>query len=110
MTIHSDTKHCPRPLSSAVTGGMNKHLLTVAEAATYVSLSASTMNRWRVSGGGPVYIKLGGQVRYDVRDLDVWIEDNKRGSTSEHPTPPETPLAGPQLHHDPHQNSKKPLE
>jgi hypothetical protein len=35
-----------------VSSGM-KRLLTVAEAATYVSLSASTLNRLRVSGGGP---------------------------------------------------------
>jgi hypothetical protein len=41
------------------------------------------MNRLRVSGGGPRYAKLAGKVLYDVRDLDQWIEDNKRGSTSE---------------------------
>jgi hypothetical protein len=57
-------------------------MLPVIEAATYVSLSASTLNRLRVSGGGPRYAKLAGRVLYDVRDLDQWIEDNKRGSTS----------------------------
>jgi hypothetical protein len=48
-----------------------------------LSLSASTLNRLRVSGGGPRYAKLAGKVLYDVRDLDQWIEDHKRGSTSE---------------------------
>jgi hypothetical protein len=43
----------------------------------------STLNRLRVSGGGPRYAKLAGKVLYDVRDLDQWIEDSKRGSTSE---------------------------
>jgi predicted DNA-binding transcriptional regulator AlpA len=62
---------------------VTKRLLTVGEAATYVSLSASTLNRLRVSGGGPRYAKLAGKVLYDVRDLDQWIEDSKRGSTSE---------------------------
>jgi predicted DNA-binding transcriptional regulator AlpA len=60
-----------------------KRLLTVLEAASYLSLSASTLNRLRVSGGGPRYAKLAGRVLYDVCDLDQWIEDNKRGSTSE---------------------------
>jgi predicted DNA-binding transcriptional regulator AlpA len=60
-----------------------KRLLTVAEAATYVSLSASTLNRLRVTGGGPRYAKLAGKVLYDVHDLDQWIEVSKRGSTSE---------------------------
>ena len=61
----------------------SKRLLTVVETAAYVSLSASTLNRLRVSGGGPRYAKLAGKVLYDVRDLDQWIEDSKRGSTSE---------------------------
>ena len=60
-----------------------KRLLPVAEAATYLCLSASTLNRLRVSGGEPRYYKLAGRVLYDVRDLDQWVEDNKRGSTSE---------------------------
>jgi hypothetical protein len=62
---------------------MTKRLLPVVEAATYVSLSASTLNRLRVSGGGPRYAKLAGKVLYDIRDLDQWIEDSKRGSTSD---------------------------
>jgi predicted DNA-binding transcriptional regulator AlpA len=61
----------------------SKRLLTVLEAASYLSLSASTLNRLRVSGGGPRYAKLAGKVLYDVCDLDQWIEDSKRGSTSE---------------------------
>jgi hypothetical protein len=61
----------------------SKRLLTVVETAAYLSLSASTLNRLRVSGGGPRYAKLAGKVLYNVRDLDQWIEDSKRGSTSE---------------------------
>jgi excisionase family DNA binding protein len=60
-----------------------KRLLTVKEAADCLRLSASTLNRLRVSGGGPRYTKLAGKVLYDAADLDDWIEDGKRGSTSE---------------------------
>jgi predicted DNA-binding transcriptional regulator AlpA len=62
---------------------MTKRLLTVAECADYVRLSASTLNRLRVSGDGPRYVKLAGRVLYDVADVDKWIEQGKRGSTSE---------------------------
>jgi len=61
----------------------DSRLLTVKEAAEYCRLSASTLNRLRVNGGGPRYTKLAGKVLYDMRDLDQWIEDSKRGSTSE---------------------------
>jgi hypothetical protein len=66
-----------------MTGTAKSHLLIVKEAADYCRLSASTLNRLRVSGDGPRYTKLSGKVLYDVRDLDKWIEDSKRGSTSE---------------------------
>ena len=59
-------------------------LFTVKEAALYCRLSASTLNRLRVSGDGPRYTKLAGKVLYDVRDVDQWIEDCKRASTSDH--------------------------
>jgi excisionase family DNA binding protein len=62
---------------------MTKRLLTVGEAATYLSLSASTLNKLRVSGGGPRYVKPCGKILYDVKDLDQWIEDHKRRSTSQ---------------------------
>jgi excisionase family DNA binding protein len=57
--------------------------LTVKEAAAYVPCGVSTLNKLRVSGGGPRYIKIGNRVLYDQRDLDKWIEDHKRGSTSD---------------------------
>lgn len=57
--------------------------LTVKQAAEYVPIGASTLNKLRVSGGGPRYIKIGNRVLYDQRDLDKWIEDHKRESTSQ---------------------------
>jgi excisionase family DNA binding protein len=56
--------------------------LTVKEAADYLRLGVSTLNTYRVKGGGPPYIKMGATVRYDSEDLDVWIEQKKRQSTS----------------------------
>jgi hypothetical protein len=59
--------------------------LTVKQAAEYIPLAEGTLNAYRVSGGGPVYIKLGGKILYDTRDLDKWIDGHKQISTSANP-------------------------
>ena len=57
--------------------------MPVAEAAAYVGLSVSTLNKLRVFGGGPAFLKLGRRVVYDSRDLNDWLERSRRRSTSE---------------------------
>ncbi len=52
-------------------------------AAEYLGISSSTLEKYRrVSGGGPVYSKLGKAVVYDPNDLDDWLADNRRSSVS----------------------------
>ncbi len=58
-------------------------ILTTIEAATYVRLGKPTLERFRISGDGPKYCKLGGAVRYRKADLDAWLESRLTGSTSE---------------------------
>lgn len=57
--------------------------LPVKSAALIVGLSVSTMNKLRVHGGGPTFLKLGRRVVYDSRDLDLWLEARRRTSTSD---------------------------
>jgi len=57
--------------------------LPVEAAATYTGLSVSTLNKLRVFGGGPVFMKLGRRVAYDIRDLDEWLSGRRRRSTSD---------------------------
>ena len=57
--------------------------LDVTQAAEYLGISASTLSKRRVFGGGPKYLKLGRRVVYDVRDLDAWLEAHRRASTSD---------------------------
>lgn len=52
-------------------------------AAKHVGSAKSTLNKLRVYGGGPRYIKIGRRVLYDIADLDAWMEQNKRSSTSD---------------------------
>jgi predicted DNA-binding transcriptional regulator AlpA len=54
------------------------------EAAAHIGLSASTLTKLRVFGGGPRYIKLGRRVVYDRGDLDAWLDAHKRANTSEY--------------------------
>ena len=58
-------------------------IMTTAEAATHSRLSQPTMERFRISGEGPVFIKLGGAVRYFRRDIDSWLESRRVRSTSD---------------------------
>jgi len=62
---------------------MTPDVLTTPEAAKYVRLSKPTLERFRISGDGPAYIKLGAAVRYRQADLDAWLESRLTRSTSE---------------------------
>jgi predicted DNA-binding transcriptional regulator AlpA len=72
---------------------MPEPLLTTLEAATYLHLSPKTLEKWRVVGGGPRYRKLGHRVVYTQQDIDTWVEDKARTSTSDPGPPPPTPRA-----------------
>lgn len=59
-----------------------RQMLRTQGAAEYLSLSVSTLNKLRLTGGGPEYIKLGKVVVYDLADLDNWLLSKRRRSTS----------------------------
>ena len=60
-----------------------KRVLRTLEAAEYVGLAASTLEKMRVTGGGPPFLRLGGRaIGYDVHDLDAWL-DKQRSETTE---------------------------
>jgi predicted DNA-binding transcriptional regulator AlpA len=58
--------------------------LPVEQAAIYTGLSVSTLNKLRVFGGGPEYLKLGRRVLYERAALLSWMETRRRRSTSEY--------------------------
>lgn len=62
-------------------------LLNESSAAKYLGgenspISVRTMQRWRLEGLGPKYVKLGRLVRYRQSDLDDFIQSNCLTSTS----------------------------
>jgi hypothetical protein len=57
--------------------------LNVIKAASYTNLSKSSLDKLRVYGGGPLYIKVGARVVYDRMDLDTWLIGKKVANTSQ---------------------------
>ncbi len=51
-------------------------------AATIADMSPRTMERKRVSGTGPKFLKLGQSVRYRISDIEEWLTANEHTSTS----------------------------
>lgn len=68
---------------------MTKRILRTEAASEYCGLAASTLEKLRVRGDGPRFVKLGGKaVGYDLADLDAWLDSRKASSTSEAPARP----------------------
>jgi excisionase family DNA binding protein len=47
--------------------------LTVKDAAEYVSLTEKGLRRRIDRGTGPRIAKVGGVIRIDIQDLDLWV-------------------------------------
>lgn len=68
MTSRRRDEAPPRPLMDTV------------ETAVYLKIGKKTLENWRSLGEGPPYLKLGGRVRYDPRDLDQWLKKQTVGA------------------------------
>ena len=51
---------------------MDQELLTQAALAKRWKVSPRTLERWRWLGRGPQYMKVGGQVRYRLPDIEAY--------------------------------------
>ena len=58
--------------------------LTEDEAAHLAKVSAKYLRKLRCVGGGPVYVKAGRRVVYDMADIQAWMQSQKVRSTSDH--------------------------
>ena len=57
--------------------------LSTVEAAAYLTLRPSTLERWRCVGGGPEFHKIGSRVLYTKVALDRFAQSCRRSSTSD---------------------------
>ncbi len=59
-------------------------LLRQEDAARILDLTPRALEAWRHKGGGPRYIRISARcVRYRRADLQAWIAERERHSTSE---------------------------
>jgi excisionase family DNA binding protein len=62
--------------------------LTTVEAAAMLRVAKSTLERMRVQGTGPRFLKVGpgkrSRVLYRQTEIDAWLEKQSFGSTSEY--------------------------
>ena len=58
-------------------------LLSTKEAARQLGLPKSTLDKMRLTGDGPIFVKRGKSVFYTEEDLTDWINSNRRRSTSD---------------------------
>ena len=73
MRHHADASDS-RPLSLP-------RLLTEEQVAAYLQVSPRTLQGWRLRGGGPPYLKIAGNVRYEATALDQYLDGQRRRST-----------------------------
>jgi predicted DNA-binding transcriptional regulator AlpA len=59
-------------------------VLRTPAAAEYVGLSDSTLEKFRLTGEGPQFVRIGVRaVGYRIEDLDAWLSARVRRSTSD---------------------------
>ena len=64
-------------------GNKMQALKSVEETAEALGLAVGTLNKWRVQGGGPKFVRLGRRVAYRIVDIEDFISNGLRRSTSE---------------------------
>lgn len=59
-------------------GNTRRRILRTPEAAEYLGLAASTVEKMRLTGDGPRFVRLGGRaIGYDIADLDAWLDGRR---------------------------------
>jgi|SRR5580700_3483066 predicted DNA-binding transcriptional regulator AlpA len=71
------------PASQATLVALPSRKYSVCETAAYLGVSKSWLDKRRLYGDGPRYIKIGRRVCYDVADLELFVASLKRHHTSE---------------------------
>jgi predicted DNA-binding transcriptional regulator AlpA len=70
----AETPSKPKRLAS-----LPPEIVRPPEAASLLSVSLSLLKKWRIGGGGPRFVRLGGRaIGYRRVDLSEWIERRTR--------------------------------
>lgn len=58
-------------------------LISPEVAARNLGVTENCLAKWRCLGGGPKFVKIGRRIRYRRTDLDAFITERVRASTSD---------------------------
>jgi predicted DNA-binding transcriptional regulator AlpA len=80
----SSTLRIQSPSTASAATTYSEPLLNTAQAAAVLGFHASYLAKARLSGTGPKYLKIGGRsVRYRRADIEAWLANKTRTSTSD---------------------------
>lgn len=60
-------------------------LVSAREIGERLGVSQSTLAKWRLTGAGPAFVKIGAKVAYDEDSIQQWLASRIRRSTSDRP-------------------------
>lgn len=66
-----------------VEGPAMKPRLNEKEVAECLGVAPATLRKWRTTGEGPRFLKIGRRVVYDVEVIQAFVARCERGSTSD---------------------------
>lgn len=69
----------PTPSSTPSSSPVQSPLLTPKAAAAHLqgAITVGTLAKWRCSGTGPAFIRLGNKIFYQTATLDAWVESRR---------------------------------
>ena len=56
----------------------SRRLVSTRELSAIWGVPESTLRYWRCAEVGPPYVKLGGRIKYDLVDVELYVRANKR--------------------------------
>jgi excisionase family DNA binding protein len=74
----------PPVTEPAIPAGKDDLFLTPKEAAAYLRVSKSYLDKLRVYGGGPRFLRFGRKILYQKSDLNFWAGERCFGSSAEY--------------------------
>lgn len=73
-----------RPKPSARSGSPSRRsveLLKIDELADRLEISVGCIRAWRLKGEGPPAIRIGTALRWDVAEVDEWLDSRRESRT-----------------------------
>ncbi len=58
-------------------------LINAKHAAQHLCITEGTLAKWRLTGEGPKFLRVGRRIAYDPKDIAQWLDARRVLSTSQ---------------------------